>query len=261
MQRPDAIDKGVGKLELKDFFREHPKAALAFSGGVDSAYLFYAALHHGADVTAYFAKTPFQPAFALADARRMAAALGGRLRVLELDLLSDPEIAANSPERCYYCKKRMFAAVADAARQDGYTLLLDGSNASDPAADRPGMRAARELDVRSPLRSCGLDKAAIRGASREAGLFTWDKPAYSCLATRIAPGEALTAQRLRAVEQAETYLMGLGFSDLRVRTAGGDALLQLRREQLPALLERREEILTELKRLFGRVTLDLEVRE
>lgn len=248
-------------MELQDFFREHPKAALAFSGGVDSAYLFYAALHCGADVTAYFAKTPFQPAFALADARRLAAELGGRLRVLELDPLADPRIAENGPERCYFCKKRMLAALTEAALADGYSLLLDGSNATDDVADRPGMRALRELGVRSPLRDCGLGKGEIRRRSREAGLFTWDKPAYSCLATRIAPGQPLRAADLAAVERAETYLMDLGFSDLRVRKRGTEALLQLRREQLPLLLKRREEILTELKRLFGRVSLDLEARE
>lgn len=246
---------------LNEYFKAHPKAALAFSGGVDSAYLFYAALRAGADVTAYFVRSAFQPAFALEDARRMAAALGGRLRILELDLLSDPVIAANPPERCYFCKQRMFTALAEAARQDGYTLLLDGTNASDAAEDRPGMRAVEELGVHSPLRLCGLCKDDIRRASRAAGLFTWDKPAYSCLSTRIAGNEALTAAGLSAVEQAEAYLMGLGFSDLRVRTAGGDARLQLRQAQMPLLLARREEILRELKRLFGRVTLDLEARE
>ena len=248
-------------MTLEQFFKEHPKAALAFSGGVDSAYLFYAALHHGADVTAYFVNSAFQPAFALEDAKRMAAELGGQLRVLDADVLSDPVIAANPPDRCYHCKKRVFTAVAEIVRQDGYTLLLDGTNASDDAGDRPGMRAKEELGVRSPLRECGLTKADIRRASRAAGLFTWDMPAYSCLATRVATGQPLTAETLSNLERAEMYLMGLGFSDLRVRTAHGDARLQLRPEQLPLLLERREEILTELKRLFGRVTLDLEVRE
>ena len=248
-------------MTLEAFFKEHPKAALAFSGGVDSAYLFYAALHHGADVTAYFVNSAFQPAFALEDAKRMASELGGRLRVLDADVLSDPVIAANPAERCYYCKQRVFSAILEAAREDGYDLLLDGTNASDDAGDRPGMRAKEELGVRSPLRECGLSKAHIRKASKAAGLFTWDMPAYSCLATRVATGEPLTAEKLSAVERAETYLMGLGFSDLRVRTAHGDARLQLRQEQLPLLLERRVEILTELKRLFGRVTLDLEVRE
>ena len=248
-------------MTLEEFFAEHPKAALAFSGGVDSAYLFYAALHHGADVTAYYVRSAFQPAFALEDAQTMTAALGGRLRVLDVDVLSDPVIAANPADRCYHCKKRVFTAISEAARADGYSLLLDGTNASDDASDRPGMRAKAELGVRSPLRECGLTKADIRRASREAGLFTWDKPAYSCLATRVATGETLTAETLSAVEQAETYLMGLGFSDLRVRTSLGAARLQLRREQWPLLVERREEILTELKRWFGPVTLDLEVRE
>ena len=248
-------------MTLEEFFTEHPKAALAFSGGVDSAYLFYAAKHAGADVTAYFVDSAFQPAFALADAKRMAAELGGKLRVLTLDVLSDPVIAANPAERCYYCKQRVFSAILEAAREDGYDLLLDGTNASDDAGDRPGMRAKEELGVRSPLRECGLSKADIRRASKAAGLFTWDMPADSCLATRVATGEPLTAEKLSAVERAEMYLMGLGFSDLRVRTAGGAARLQLRREQWPLLVERREEILAELKRWFGPVTLDLEVRE
>ena len=247
-------------MTLTEFFHENQKAAIAFSGGVDSAYLLYAALQSGADVRAYYVKSAFQPQFELDDARRLAEALSADMRVLDVDILADETVAANPPERCYHCKRRIFSAIASAAAADGYTLLLDGTNASDDAGDRPGMRALRELSVRSPLRECGLTKPEIRRFSREAGLFTWDKPAYACLATRVPAGERLTAEKLENTERAEDFLFSLGFTDLRVRLFNGAARLQLPAEQLPRLLERRAEILSELKKTYSAVVLDLEVR-
>ena len=247
-------------MTLTEFFHENPKAAIAFSGGVDSAYLLYAALQSGADVRAYYVKSAFQPQFELDDARRLAEALSADMRVLDVDILADETVAANPPDRCYHCKRRIFSAIASAAAADGYTLLLDGTNASDDAGDRPGMRALRELSVRSPLRECGLTKPEIRRLSREAGLFTWDKPAYACLATRVPAGERLTAEKLENTERAEDFLFSLGFTDFRVRLFNGAARLQLPAEQLPRLLERRAEILSELKKTYSAVVLDLEVR-
>ena len=183
-------------MELQDFFHEHPKAALGFSGGVDSSYLLWAARQCGADVRPYYIKTAFQPEFEFEDAKRLCREIGADLTVLELDALSDPAVAANLADRCYHCKRNLFGTLAARALADGYTLLLDGTNASDDAGDRPGMRALRELSVRSPLRECGLTKARIRALSREAGLFTWDKPAYACLATRVPTGETITAEKL-----------------------------------------------------------------
>ena len=170
-------------MELPDFFHEHPKAALGFSGGVDSSYLLWAARQCGADVRPYYIKTSFQPEFEFEDAKRLCREIGAKLTVLELNALADPAVAANPADRCYHCKRNLFGTLAARALADGYTLLLDGTNASDDAGERPGMRALRELSVRSPLRECGLTKAFIRARSREAGLFTWDKPAYACLAT------------------------------------------------------------------------------
>ena len=247
-------------MTLTEFFHENQKAAIAFSGGVDSAYLLYAALQSGADVRAYYVKSAFQPQFELDDARRLAEALSADMRVLDVDILADETVAANPPDRCYHCKRRIFSAIASAAAADGYTLLLDGTNASDDAGDRPGMRALRELSVRSPLRECGLTKPEIRRFSREAGLFTWDKPAYACLATRVPAGERLTAEKLENTERAEDFLFSLGFTDFRVRLFNGAARLQLPAEQLPRLLERRAEILSELKKTYSAVVLDLEVR-
>lgn len=247
-------------MTLTEFFHQNQKAAIAFSGGVDSAYLLYAALQSGADVRAYYVKSAFQPQFELDDARRLAETLSADMRVLDVDILADETVAANPPDRCYHCKRRIFSAIASAAAADGYTLLLDGTNASDDAGDRPGMRALRELSVRSPLRECGLTKPEIRRLSREAGLFTWDKPAYACLATRVPAGEQLTAEKLENTERAEDFLFSLGFTDFRVRLFNGAARLQLPAEQLPRLLERRAEILSELKKTYSTVMLDLEVR-
>lgn len=247
-------------MTLQDFFRQNPKTALAFSGGVDSAYLLWAARRYGKQIRAYYVNSAFQPDFELGDARRLAGELGAELRVLDLDVLADPAIAANPPERCYHCKKRIFTALARAAEEDGFPLLADGTNASDDAGDRPGMRALRELSVRSPLRECGLTKGEIRRLSREAGLFTWDKPAYACLATRIPTGEPITAADLERTEAAEDYLFSLGFTDFRVRLLRGCARIQLPPPELPRLAEHREEIYNTLRRYYDGVLLDLEVR-
>ena len=248
-------------MDLKQFFMEHPEAAIAFSGGVDSAYLLYAAVRCGARVKAYYAKSDFQPQFELDDAQTLAAQLGVEMAILPLDILCSGIITANPPDRCYHCKKAIFQTILDAAKADGFGLLLDGTNASDDALDRPGMRALAELSVRSPLRECGLTKAEIRRLSKEAGLFTHDKPAYACLATRIPTGEVITAEKLRRTEDAESYLAGLGFRDFRVRSFGDTARIQAVASDLPKIMEHRESIVSQLKQRYSGVLLDLEVRK
>ena len=247
-------------MELKEFFTANPKAAVAFSGGVDSAYLLWAAIDAGAQVKAYYIKTAFQPEFELEDAKRLAEEIGAELEILPLDILCRPEVTANPADRCYHCKKALFTRLVQAAAADGFTLLLDGTNASDDASDRPGMRALRELSVRSPLRECGLTKDEIRRRSKEAGLFTHDKPAYACLATRIPTGAAITAEKLHRTEQSEGFLVSLGLRDFRVRSHENTARLQVTAEDLPKVLQNREIILAELKKYYYTVLLDLEVR-
>ncbi len=247
-------------MELKDFFAQHHKIALAFSGGVDSAFLLAAAKNAGVQVKAYFVKTEFQPAFELADARRLAAEWNAELQVLEMSVLEDSEISCNDSERCYFCKKKIFSAVAAAAAADGFTEILDGTNASDDPEDRPGTRAMKEFSVLSPLRDCGLTKEEIRRRSREMGLFTWNKPAYACLATRIPAGEAITAEKLQLTEASEVYLMSLGFTDFRIRMPGGRALVQIRKDQFSLLEEKREEIIKHLSNHYTSVDFDPEGR-
>lgn len=247
-------------MELQEFFSQHPRVALAFSGGVDSAYLLYAAVQCGAQVRPYYVKTAFQPQFEYEDALRLADQLGVSMKTICLNPLDDPLVAANPGNRCYYCKRHIFTAITQAAREEGFPLLLDGTNASDRVDDRPGMQALRELEVLSPLRLCGLTKAEIRRRSRKAGLFTWDKPAYACLATRIPTGTAITLEDLRRTEQCEAFLMELGFSGFRIRLMDGCARLEMPEAQFPMLLARREAVLERLKKDYPRVLLDLEAR-
>lgn len=247
-------------MTLTQFFKENPKVAIAFSGGVDSAYLLYAALAYGAEVKAYYVKTAFQPQFELEDARRLAKELRADMCVLNMDVLCNDTVTANPANRCYHCKKVIFQTILTAAKTDGFSVLLDGTNASDDALDRPGMKALQEMTVRSPLRECNLTKAEIRQLSKEAGLFTWDKPAYACLATRIPTGEQITALKLERTEKAEGYLASMGFRDFRVRTMGDSAKIQVTEADLEKLINYRPEIAKELKKYYESVMLDLEVR-
>ena len=248
-------------MELKQFFADCPEAAIAFSGGVDSAYLLYAASKYAGRVKAYYVKTAFQPRFELEDAQRLAKELGADMQILEVDILDCAVIASNPADRCYHCKKELFSRILQAAREDGFSVLLDGTNASDEASDRPGMRALAELSVRSPLREFGLTKDEIRKRSLEAGLFTHDKPAYACLATRIPTGELITAEKLQRTESAEAFMSGLGFRDFRVRSQADAAKIQVRSLDIPLIVEHREEILKELTKSYASVWLDLEVRK
>ncbi len=248
-------------MTLQEYFNANPKGALALSGGVDSAYLLHCAQAAGAQVQPYFAETQFQPAFERRDAAQLCSGLGLPLKVLALDVLADAQVRRNPPERCYYCKRKIFSAIAAAAAQDGYRLLWDGTNASDAVVDRPGMRALQELQVQSPLRLCGLTKAQIRAGAKAAGLPVWDKPAYACLATRVQPGMRITAENLARIERAEQALFTLGFRDFRVRQRGDTALLQLPQAQLPRALEQRKVLLQALRAEFSAAVLDLEARD
>ena len=253
--------KEVPAVTLDEFFQENPRAALAFSGGVDSAFLLWAGIRAGAEIQPYFVKTPFQPQFELEDARRLCSLVGVDLVVISCDILADKTVAANPPDRCYHCKTRLFSLLKKYAASKGFALLLDGTNASDDAEDRPGMRALQELEVRSPLRECGLTKEMIREWSRQARLFTWDKPSYACLATRVPTGRTILPADLENVELGEKLLSGLGLCDFRLRLTASGCKLQVPAEQVSLVLARRKDILAALDPLFCEITLDLRSRE
>ena len=246
-------------MTLEDFFARHPRTALGFSGGTDSAYLLYAGLSLGADVRPYYIKTQFQPEFELADASRLARELGVELVVIEADILAADTVAENPPERCYYCKRTLFSLLAERAASDGYTELLDGTNASDDAGDRPGMRALRELSVRSPLRECGLTKAEIRAYAKELGISVAERPSSPCLATRLPYGTEIDMALLKRIGEGEEALRNLGLKNVRIRVHSEIARLEVDSASFPAILEQREEVLSILKKVgVPYLTLDLE---
>jgi len=247
-------------MNLQEFFKRYPKIALGFSGGVDSSFLLYAALKYGANVKPYFIKTAFQPEFEYEDAMRMASGLGAEVTVLRYDVEDFPEVCANPNDRCYHCKNALFKSLKKQAILDGYTVLIDGTNASDDGEDHPGMKALDELEVLSPLRLCGITKAEVRRLSKEAGLFTWDKPAYACLATRMPTGVKITKDLLKRIEVCEAELFDLGFTDFRVRYFHDAARIQLPKDQFSLMLQQKDEILRRFAFYFENVFLDLKER-
>lgn len=247
-------------MELSNFFEKNNKVAIAFSGGVDSAYLLYAAKKNNADVIAYYVKSDFQPEFELEDAIKVADKIDAKLEIINVDILQYEEVTKNPEDRCYYCKQKIFGTIVERAKKDGYSVVLDGTNASDSYDDRPGMKAKEEMKVLSPLRECNLTKDDIRNLSKEARLFTWNKPSYSCLATRIKTGAKITKQKLISTENAEKFLMNLGFSDFRVRNIDRIAKIQVKEKDLIKLIEYRAEILQEFRKYYEEVVLDLELR-
>ena len=231
--------------------------ALAYSGGLDSRFLAHAAQRFGFEPVLLHIVGPHIPPEETDYARHWAASRELAYEELPADPLDLALVASGDRRRCYACKRNLFSLLK--ARTD--LPLCDGTNASDAGQYRPGIRAVEELGILSPLASAGLTKADIRRLSREAGLFTWDKPSYACLATRIPTGCEITAEKLQKTEKAEDFLFSLGFSDFRVRMMpNGAARLQLPENQLPLLMEKREEILDELKKSYPAVLLDLEVR-
>jgi len=248
-------------MTLQGFFTQHPHVALAFSGGVDSSYLLYAGLQWAEKLGVYYVKSPFQPEFEYRDALRLARELGAEVTVLAADPLRDPQVAANPANRCYYCKKVIMSTIKAAAARDGFKQIIDGTNASDDISDRPGFKALGEEGVLSPLRMCGITKEKVRELSREAGLFTWNKPAYACLATRIPTGEVITNDKLQAVEQSEDALFLMGFTDFRVRTKDGAAKLQFIAGQHGEAAKRLAEIKAALAPYYTEVSLDPTPRE
>ena len=244
-------------MELSEFFFRNPSGALAFSGGTDSSFLAWAAMKYGTGWKAYYIKTAFQPAFELEDAKRVAEQCGIPLSILSVDILAQDAVTENPSNRCYFCKRILFEQVLKQAAKDGYKLVIDGTNASDDIGDRPGMQALRELEVRSPLRESGLTKASVRRLSKEAGLFTWDKPSYSCLATRIPMGTVITKELLENIERGEQLLREAGFRDIRIRLHGNASILQFPKEDMERAWKRRQDLHNMLSPLFPLAAIDL----
>ena len=257
----DAASLERKQAALDGALRELPSLIVAYSGGVDSAYLAYAAHRAlGAGALSVTAVSPSYPERHRTLALRLASEFGFNHLVIQTDEMARPEYRANPANRCYYCKHELYTHLSTIARARGIPAIADGSNADDRGDYRPGRQAAREFGVRSPLDDAGLTKDEIRELSHRAGLPTWDEPASACLSSRIPYFSEVTDEKLRMIERAENVLRDLGFRICRVRHHDTIARLELGRDEIPRALEPEtaDTIDRELRAIgYAHVTVDL----
>jgi uncharacterized protein len=250
------------KQALKNKLNSYEKVLIAFSGGVDSTYLLYVAREvlGKNNVLAVIAESATYPIAEVEQAIKIADQLDANCFVIKTEEFDDENFIANSKDRCYYCKKELFAKLKTTAGEKGFSCVLDGSNHDDLSDFRPGSQAKKEFGVRSPLQELGFTKQEIRQLSSEAGLPTHNKPSMACLASRIPYGTRIDEGVLKMIFEGEEYLRSLGFGQLRVRHHASIARIEVDKEAVPKLMEQgvMDQIVKKFEALgYVYVTLDL----
>jgi len=245
--------------ELRAHIAGLGSALVAFSGGVDSTLVLKVARDALGDrAAAGTGLSDTYPEEEMREAREIAAEIGAEFIFARTMELTDPRYAANNSQRCFFCKTELYSRLADVARERGFDWLLDGTNADDLGDHRPGMRAARNWNVRSPLAELGFRKKEIRELSAALRLRTWDKPSFACLSSRFAYGDPITVEKLKIVAKAETAMRELGFRGFRVRHHETVARIELPEADFARAMELREEIVAAMREAgYTYATLDL----
>lgn len=252
-----------GKYEaLQALFHQMGSAVIAFSGGVDSTLVLKVGFDAlGAQTKAVTAISPTFPSLEVEEVKRLSAAIGAPLQLVETDQLQIDAFVRNDATRCFHCKTDLYRLLSSLRDAVGFQTIVDGTNVDDLGEDRPGINAARQLGVRSPLVEAGFGKADIRELAKGLGLANWNKPAAACLSSRITRGLPITKAYLSRVERAEAFLVAQGVTQVRVRLHGDLARIEIDPTQMSMLTKEpgRSRLVEEFKKLgFQTVTLDLE---